>query len=87
MGADNVHSAKLLSLTTGWFWMQSKNWCAVGLWFQSQLVLAALGEAFSWAGFLGLDLIHTELFGSSTKKKKKKAERKKSKKAKEEEET
>ena len=47
-----------------------------GLRFQSQLVLAALGEDFCRTGFLGLDLIHTQLFESYTKKKKKK-ERKK----------
>ena len=49
-----------------------------GLRFQSQLVLAALGEDFCRTGFLGLDLIHTQLFESYTKKKKeRKKERKK----------
>ena len=82
MVADNVHSANLSCLTAGWLWTWSKTWCAVGLWFQPQLVPAALGEAFRWAGFLGLDLIHTKLFGSSTKKRKKerKEERKKGRK-------
>lgn len=66
-----VHSGSLPCLTTGWLWTWSKTRCAVGLWFQSQLVLAALGENFCWTGFLGLDLIHTQLFESYTKKKKK----------------
>lgn len=48
MVADNIHSGKLPSLVTGWFGF-GLNWCAVELWFQSKLVLAALGEAFSWA--------------------------------------
>ena len=50
--------------------MWSKTRCALGLQFQSQLVLAALGEDFCWTGFLGLDLIHTELSESYTKRKK-----------------